>query len=136
MRVFGGLFMSFGFAALILASAGLYGVMAFSVRRRTQEIGVRMALGAGRGEVVRMILTQGMWRVGLGIALGLWPAYKLAQAMEALMYRTEAGDPVVFAVAIGTLLLSGFVASLVPALRAAAVDPLTALGRRYFLRKM
>ena len=127
VRVFGGLFMSFGFAALILASAGLYGVMAFSVRRRTQEIGVRMALGAGRGQVVRMILTQGMWRVGLGIALGLWPAYKLAQAMEALMYRTEAGDPLVFGVATGTLLLSGFVASLVPALRAAAVDPLTAL---------
>ena len=76
-RLFGGLFLTFGAAALVLAAAGLYGVMAFTVRRRTQEIGVRMALGASQRGVLRMVLWQGLWRVALGIALGLWPGWFL-----------------------------------------------------------
>ena len=128
-RVFGSLFMSFGFAALVLASAGLYGVMAFSVRRRTQEIGVRMALGADRPGVVRMILWQGMWRVALGIALGIGPAWWLGGAMSQLLFNVTPTDVTVYSLTIGGLLLAGFLASVVPALRAASVDPLVALRR-------
>jgi putative ABC transport system permease protein len=127
VRVFGGLFTSFGVAALLLASAGLYGVMAFSVRRRTQEIGVRLALGASRGSIVRMVVWEGLWRVALGIALGLVPAYFLGGLMEALFFRVTQGDPVVFGLTILALLLAGFTASAVPAVRAASVNPLIAL---------
>jgi predicted permease len=127
IRLFGSLFMSFGIAALLLASAGLYGVMAFSVRRRTQEIGVRMALGASRASIVRMVVWEGAWRVALGIALGLVPAYFLGGAMEALFFRVTQTDPVVFGTTILALLVSGLVASLVPAVRAASVNPLIAL---------
>jgi ABC-type antimicrobial peptide transport system permease subunit len=126
-RVFGTLFMSFGVGALVLAGAGLYGVMAFGVRRRTQEIGVRMALGAARGSVLRMILWQGMWRVGLGIAIGLVPAWLLAGQMRALLTRVSQFDPLVFGLTILLLVLAGVAATIVPALRAASVDPLVAL---------
>jgi putative ABC transport system permease protein len=127
VRVFGVLFMCFGVGALVLAAAGLYGVMAFGVRTRRQEIGVRMALGADRGKILRMILWQGMWRVMLGVALGLLPAWQLGKLMTALLYRVTPTDPAVFAVTIGVLLAAGFAASTIPALRAASVDPLDAL---------
>ena len=126
-RVFGTLFMSFGVGALILAAAGLYGVMAFGVRRRTQEIGVRMALGAARASVLRMILWQGLWRVGLGIVLGLVPAWFLAGQMRALLTRVSQFDPLVFGLTIVLLVLAGVAATIVPAMRAASVDPLVAL---------
>jgi predicted permease len=126
-RVFGTLFMSFGFGALVLAGAGLYGVMAFGVRTRTQEIGVRMALGADRTRVLRMILWQGMWRVLLGIALGVAPAFGLAKLMTALLFQVTPADPVVFGATISLLTVVGLAASVVPALRAASIDPLDAL---------
>jgi hypothetical protein len=126
-RVFGSLFLSFGLAALLLASAGLYGVMAFTVGRRTAEIGVRMALGASPGGVQRLFLRQGMTRVLLGIALGLVPAWFLGQQMTELLYRTTPFDPVVVSLAVGVLLLSGLAASIVPARRAASIDPAVAL---------
>ena len=129
LRVFGGLFLVFGFAALVLASAGLYGVMAFSVRRRTQEIGVRMALGASRGRVLRMVLWQGIWRVAAGVALGLVPGWFVGTLMRALLEHVEASDPVVHTATVVTLLGAGVLACFVPALRAASVDPLTALRR-------
>jgi predicted permease len=129
LRVFGGLFLVFGFAALILASAGLYGVMAFSVRRRTQEIGVRMALGASRGRVMRTILWQGLWRVAVGVALGLVPGWFVGTLMRALLEHVDAADPIVHTATVVTLLAAGVFACLVPALRAASVDPLTALRR-------
>jgi ABC-type antimicrobial peptide transport system permease subunit len=125
--VFGTLFMTFGIAALTLAAAGLYGVMSFNVRRRTQEIGVRMALGAERSNVVKMVLWQGMWRVVLGIALGLAPAWWLGGLMRALLFNVTRTDTTVYAVTVASLLAAGFLASLVPALRAASVDPLDAL---------
>ncbi len=128
-RLFGGLFFLFGAAALLLAAAGLYGVMAFTVRRRTQEIGVRMALGASRRGVLRMVLWQGCWRVALGIALGLWPGWFVATQMRALLTTTAVVDPVVYGATVATLLASGALASLMPALRASSVDPLTALRR-------
>jgi predicted permease len=126
-NVFGTLFLSFGVAALVLAAAGLYGVMAFTVRRRTQEIGVRMALGAARPAVLRMVLWQGMWRVLAGVALGLWPAWMLGRAMADLLFDVEPGDPVVFATAVVTLATVGLAASVVPAMRAASIDPVRAL---------
>jgi ABC-type antimicrobial peptide transport system permease subunit len=126
-RLFGGLFLTFGAAALILAAAGLYGVMAFTVRRRTHEIGVRMALGASRHRMLGMVLWQGCWRVGVGIALGLWPGWFLGTQMRALTTNISAADPVVHLTTAVTLLISGALATLVPALRASAVDPLTAL---------
>jgi ABC-type antimicrobial peptide transport system permease subunit len=86
-----------------------------------------MALGADRGKILRMILWQGMWRVMIGIALGLAPAWQLGKLMTALLFRVTPTDPAVFAVTIGVLLAAGFAASTIPALRAASVDPLDAL---------
>ena len=126
-RVFGGLFMTFGLAALLLASAGLYGVMAFGVRQRTQEIGVRMAMGANRGTVLRMILWQGVWRVGIAVAVGLVPGWQVGKLMGELLEGVSPTDPLVFSVTAITMLASGALASLAPALRAASVDPIVAL---------
>jgi predicted permease len=126
-RLFGGLFLTFGAAALLLAVAGLYGVMAFTVGRRTKEIGVRMALGASRHGVLRMVLWQGLWRVGVGIVLGVWPAWFLGTQMRALLAAVEPADPVVHLTTALTLSATGLLASLAPALRAASVDPLAAL---------
>jgi ABC-type antimicrobial peptide transport system permease subunit len=128
-RLFGGLFLTFGVAARMLAAAGLYGVMSFTVRRRTQEIGVRMALGASRRGVLGMVLWQGLWRVALGIALGLWPGWFLATQLGALLSNFSATDPVVHGITALTLLIAGGLATLAPALRASSVDPLTALRR-------
>lgn len=126
-RVFGGLFMTFGLASLFLASVGLYGVMAFGVKQRTGEIGVRMAMGASRTGVLRMILWQGVWRVAAAVALGLVPGWQVGKLMEGLLDNVDPADPLVLSVTAITLLVSGALASLVPALRAASVDPVIAL---------
>jgi predicted permease len=127
VRLFGGLFLAFGIAALLLAAVGLYGVMAFTVRRRTQEIGVRMALGASRRGVLGLVLWQGVRRVALGVALGLLPGWYLATLMSELLDGVSPTDPLVHLATAATLLVSGTLATLVPAMRASAVDPLTAL---------
>ena len=126
-RVFGSLFMTFGVAALFLASVGLYGVMAFGVKQRTGEIGVRMAMGANRGTVLRMILWQGLWRVALAVAIGLVPGWFVGGLMEGLLDNVSPDDPLVLSVTAITLLVSGALASFAPALRAASVDPIVAL---------
>lgn len=126
-RVFGGLFMTFGVASLFLASVGLYGVMAFGVKQRTGEIGVRMAMGASRRGVLRMILWQGVWRVAAAVALGLVPGWQVGVLMEGLLDNVSPRDPVVLSVTAITLLVSGALACLVPALRASRVDPIVAL---------
>lgn len=127
VRVFGGLFMAFGLAALVLASAGLYGVMAFAVRQRTQEIGVRMAMGAERGGVLRMILWQGLWRVTLATLVGLVPGWQVGRLMGEILRNVSPSDPLVLSLTAATLILSGAAACLAPALRAASVDPMVAL---------
>jgi predicted permease len=126
-RVFGTLFMTFGFAALFLATVGLYGVMAFSVSRRTQELGVRMALGAATADVLRMVLGQGLLQVAIGIVLGVGLAALLSTAMRALMFDVSPHDPTTFTGIAVVLALTGLLACLVPARRAARVDPMEAL---------
>src|SRR5689334_1642027 len=121
-RVFGGLFMTFGLASLLMAGAGLYGVMSFAVRRRTQEIGVRMALGATRAGIVRMVMRQGAWQVGVGMLVGAGLAGWLGTLLKLLLFQVKPWDPLVFAGTIAVLSGAALSACLVPALRAGSVD--------------
>jgi putative ABC transport system permease protein len=115
--------------ALLLAAVGIYGVMSFVVAQRTYEIGVRMALGAGRRRVLVQVLTEGT-RVALaGVVLGLVGAWVLGRTMQSQVYGVEAMNAAVFGVPALTLLASGILACLMPAWRAMSVDPMTALRR-------
>jgi ABC-type antimicrobial peptide transport system permease subunit len=125
--VVGALFVSFGLAALFLASLGLYGVMSFSVGRRTREIGVRMSLGATTRDVLRMVFLQGLTQTTIGLAAGTAFALAVSRVIAALLFKVEPRDPFIFAGVIGVLLLTTVVACWVPARRAAAVDPLEAM---------
>jgi predicted permease len=125
--VFGTLFMIFGFVALFLASIGLYGVMAFSVNRRTQEIGLRMALGANETRVVRLILRQGLWQLGVGVVVGLGLGAGLSRMMRIVLFQVEPWDPTIFAAIVVTLTLAGLLACSVPAKRATQVDPMDSM---------
>jgi putative ABC transport system permease protein len=111
----------------VLAAIGISAVVANAVVRRTREIGVRMALGAGRGDVLRMVLRQGMLLVAIGIVAGLAGALALTRVLRSLLYTVSPTDLVTFAGV--PLLLAGiaFVAAYLPARRAAAVDPMVAL---------
>lgn len=126
-RVFGAIFMIMGFVALFLAAIGLYGVMAFSVSRRTREMGVRMALGAQPGDVVRLIVRQGVIQLAIGLVLGLVVAYALGRLLKIILFQVQATDPLVYATTLGVLAAAGIFASLIPARRATRVDPLVAL---------
>ncbi|MFC1544413.1 FtsX-like permease family protein, partial [Gemmatimonadota bacterium] len=126
--IFGGLMVTAGVLALFMAAVGLYGVMAFSVSRRTRELGVRMALGAQPGRVRSMILRQGAWQLGLGLAIGLGLAVLASSAMQLLLFGVQPSDPVVYALIITVLVATGFVACLVPARRATRVDPVSVLN--------
>ncbi|HSG48757.1 MAG TPA: FtsX-like permease family protein, partial [Longimicrobiales bacterium] len=126
-RVFGTLFLVFGLAALFLASVGLYGVMSFSVTQRTGEMGIRMALGAQGGQVLRMILRQGLRQILIGVAVGSLLAIVVARGLAFLLYQVEPWDPGTFTAVLVLLALTGMGASLVPALRATRVDPGVAL---------
>ncbi len=117
----------FAAVALALAAIGIYGVMSYAVSRRTHEIGVRVSLGAQRGDVVRLIVGQGM-RVALaGTVAGLGGALAASRAMSTILYGVGPADPVAFAVALIVLGAAALVATLVPAHRATRIDPLTAL---------
>ncbi|HUG41186.1 MAG TPA: ABC transporter permease [Longimicrobiales bacterium] len=126
-RTFGTLFLSFGIAALILAAIGLYAVLAFAVSTRTREVGIRMALGAEAGHVVRMIVRQGMTQLLIGILLGLGLAVGLATALTQFLFNVQPRDPGVFTGILGLLLAIGLLAALIPAWRATRVDPVEAL---------
>jgi putative ABC transport system permease protein len=117
----------FAVVALLLASVGIYGTLAYSLSRRTQEIGIRLALGAARAEVVAMVIRQGMTVALIGIIAGLVTAVAVARVMTGLLYEVSPNDPYIFAAAAVVLLLAGFSASLGPALKAAWADPLAAL---------
>jgi ABC-type antimicrobial peptide transport system permease subunit len=119
-----------GFAvlALLLSVIGVYGVMSYVVAQRTREIGIRMALGAARGEVVRLVLGRGLRIVAAGTALGLIAAYAGARAIERQLYGVAATDLVTFVSVPLVLIVVAAVACLVPARRAARVDPAIALS--------
>ena len=119
----------FAAVALLLASVGIYGTLAYSTSRRTQEIGVRLALGAARSEVVAMVIRQGMTVALVGTLVGLVSSVAVARVMRGLLYEVSPSDPYIFAAASAVLLLAGFAASLGPALKAASVQPLIALRR-------
>jgi putative ABC transport system permease protein len=121
------LFGGFAIVALILAALGIYGVMSFSVAQRTHEIGLRMALGAGREQVVRQILREGLTTAFIGLALGVAGAWLVGRAMRGMLFGVGAIDPTAFSIVAGLLLLSAVLACLVPARRAASIDPMTAL---------
>jgi len=129
-RLFAKLLSLFGVLAQLLAAVGLYGLMAYSVSQRTHEIGVRMALGATRGTVMKMVLQQGMLLTVIGVVVGLGGAYALTGYLESLttmLFGVEPRDPMTFVVIAVVLGLIALVACLVPARRATKVDPVVAL---------
>jgi predicted permease len=113
--------------ALLLAAIGIFSVMANLVGQRTREIGVRLAMGAQRQDVLRMILGRAGWLAGSGVVLGLVLALGLARLVASLLYRVSPNDPAVFAVTTSVIAAVAFLASWLPARRAARIDPLTAL---------
>jgi putative ABC transport system permease protein len=117
----------FGVLALTIAAVGIYGVMAYIVAQRTQEIGVRMALGAQPGQVLRMVLSRATLFMTVGIALGVGAGWLVARFVGAFLFRVDAHDPFVYAGAAGVLVLAGLVAAFIPARRASRVDPVTVL---------
>jgi putative ABC transport system permease protein len=121
------LFGAFAAVALLLASFGIYGVMSFVVAQRTHEIGLRMALGAERGRVVRQVLREGMVTALIGVILGTAGAYGVGRAMQGMWYGVGAMDPWAFSVVAIALLGSALIACFIPARRAASVDPMVAL---------
>ncbi len=117
----------FAILSLFLGALGIYGVTAYAAGRRTNEIGIRMALGAEKGDVVRMVVSQGGRRAGLGLVLGLVAAYFLTRGVASLFVGIEAFDPTVFIVVTLILALVSFLALWIPAWRASAVGPMAAL---------
>jgi len=126
-RVGASLLGSFGVLALLLASVGLYGVVAYAVSQRTRELGVRMALGARRADVVRMVLLGGLRMAGWGIGIGVVAAAVAAQLLSSLLYGLSSFDGVAFGAAAAVLLAVAMLANAVPAWRASRVDPMVAL---------
>jgi len=117
----------FGITALLLATAGVFGVMAYSVSRRTREIGVRVALGAGSGDVLRMILGQGLRTIFLGVAIGIAGSLALTRTVESLLFGVTATDPLTFGGVTLLLVAAALLACYIPARRATKVDPMIAL---------
>ena len=118
---------AFGGVALFLTLVGVYGVLSFQVRRRTHEIGVRLALGANRGDITRLVLGNAAKLAVVGIIIGLAAAFGLTRLIANLLYRVQPADPTVFAIAGMVVLAVALLAAYLPARRAVRVDPLTAL---------
>jgi ABC-type antimicrobial peptide transport system permease subunit len=126
-RLFASLMSAFGAMAMILAAIGLYGVMAFAVTRRTPEIGIRIALGAQRGDVQWMVLRQSLAMALWGIAVGVPGALALARLVRTLLYGVEPGDPASVAGAVMVIAAVAGLAAWIPARRASHIDPMAAL---------
>jgi ABC-type antimicrobial peptide transport system permease subunit len=116
-----------GVIALLLAAIGIFGVMANLVGERTREIGVRLALGARREDVLRMILRRASWLTGAGVCIGLGMAYGLARLVSNLLRGVRPDDPIVFGSITATIVLIALLASWLPARRASRIDPMEAL---------
>jgi putative ABC transport system permease protein len=130
-RVVAVMFTIFGLVAVVIASVGIYGVMSFAVSQRTQEFGVRMALGADQERILRMVLRQGSLQAGLGLVLGL--AVTLAvvgvagDGIQSVLFGVSARDPLVYGAVIALVAFVALLATLFPARRATRTDPMTAL---------
>ena len=118
---------AFAGLALFLSALGIYGVLAYDVSQRTREIGVRGAIGASRGQIAGLILRQGLWKGGIGVALGLIGAAILSRSMTTLLFNVKPTDPAVYAAVSFVLIAVALLASYLPARRAARIDPLIAL---------
>jgi len=121
------LMLIFGGAALLLAAIGIYGLMAFAVEQRRQEIGIRMALGAGAGDVRRMVIWQGMRLALAGIAIGVAASFGLTRVMTSFLYGVPSRDPLVFAAVPLVLSMAALFGVWLPARRAGRIDPVEAL---------
>jgi predicted permease len=118
---------AFGLLSLVLASVGLYGVMSYIVTRRTSEIGIRMAIGASRALIVRMVIRGAMVQLVLGLALGIPASLFISRLMTSLLFHISGNDPAILAAASTVLAICAAAAAFIPALRAASVDPVRAL---------
>ncbi len=126
--IFGTFFMAFGICALLLAAAGLYGVMSFSVTQRTREMGVRSALGAERRELIMLVMRKSVVQLAIGLVLGLSLALVASGGLQPVLYHVNPRDAVVFAVVVATLATASLVASFLPARRVTQIDPMLALA--------
>jgi predicted permease len=126
-RIFATLTTGFGVLAIVLACVGVYGVMAYSVTQRTNEIGIRMALGARPGRVLWMVLGEATWVVLIGVVAGIGAALMLARAIAAMLYGLKPWDPVTFVMSSVLLILAALGSSWIPARRAARAEPMTTL---------
>ena len=126
-RLAAGVVSAFAFLALFLAAIGLYGVIAYTVSQSVRDIGIRMALGARAGDVLRLVIRSGMSLTAIGLALGLGAGIALAQLMRGLLYGVSAADPLSYAAAVVALAVTALLAVYLPARRATRVDPMVAL---------
>ena len=117
----------FGILALVLAAVGLYGVTAYSVQRRTSEIGIRMALGANKNSVIRLVLRGAFLQILIGLAIGIPASIGCARLIKSQLYEVKGWDPIVLGGSIAALAVCAFLASIIPARRAASINPVTAL---------
>jgi ABC-type antimicrobial peptide transport system permease subunit len=116
--------------AVMLAVAGVYGVMAYVVGQRSNEIGLRMALGASSGDVLRLVLRQGLALVGIGLALGLAGAFAASRLLTSMLFEVKPNDPLTYSGVAALLGIVALAASYIPARRAARIDPLVALRQK------
>jgi putative ABC transport system permease protein len=126
-KLFGWMFSIFGAIALLLAAIGVYGVISYGVSQRTQEIGVRVALGAGRRDVLRLIIGQGVTLAGLGVGIGIVMALGVTRVVRSQLFNVSPSDPISFGLVAFFLTAIAIAASYVPARKATAVDPIIAL---------
>jgi ABC-type antimicrobial peptide transport system permease subunit len=117
----------FGILALVLATIGLYGLMSYTVSQSARELGLRMALGAGPAELLRLVMSHGLALTGAGLALGATVALGMTRLLGYLLYHVSPRDPLPFALALGVMAVASLAACFIPAWRAARIDPLSAL---------
>jgi putative ABC transport system permease protein len=117
----------FAITALLLAVIGIYGVMSFMVTQRTREIGIRMALGADRAQVQRMVIAEGLWLATAGAAVGVGAAFGLTRVLRSLLFDVKPGDPATYVSIVALLAVAAAIASWIPARRASKVEPTEAL---------